>query len=132
MGKPNRKKFVKSHRSNLSKYKYSEEQSPPLLGSSENSIDRNVWLAHWQRLNQPWRTEPEIDAERQAYLAKCYTTAPDIIQGIYPFKDVRLSRADIEWLLATYGNESVGWSDELQLRGKGLDLRGADLRQADL
>ena len=37
-------------------------------------------------------------------------------QGVYPFKDIKLSRADIEWLLAMHegGRGPVEWSDERQ------------------
>src|SRR5215467_14180264 len=59
---------------------------------------------------------------------------PDFKQGIYPFKDLALSRADVEWLLATHenGRGAVDWSDESQRARTGLDLRGADLRRVDL
>ena len=71
------------------------------------------WLAHWKAQNQPWRTEPEISQEREEELAKRCDIKPDIDKGIYPFKDIKLSRADIEWLLATHedGRGPVDWSD---------------------
>jgi uncharacterized protein YjbI with pentapeptide repeats len=81
-----------------------------------------------------WRTEPQIDSERQAYLAcRCAITA-NIESGIYPFKDVRLSRADVEWLLATHKGmlEPVDREDERQRACAGLDLRGALLQQINL
>src|SRR5436305_7780509 len=82
----------------------------------------------------PWRTEAEIDFERQKYLTQRLAIQPDIQRGIYPFKDVKLTRADIEWLLITYekGCGPIDWSDRKQRRGLGLDLRGAALRQVDL
>lgn len=98
--------------------------------------DSEAWKAYWKAQDQPWRTEPEIDKERQEELAEHRTITPDIEKRIYPFKDMKLSRADIEWLLAT--NESGGkigpvdWSDESQREREGLDVRGADLRQVDL
>jgi Pentapeptide repeats (8 copies) len=51
-----------------------------------------------------------------------------------PFKDIKLSRADVEWLLATHdkGRGSIIWSDESQREREGLDLSGADLRNVDL
>src|SRR5262249_26234550 len=64
--------------------------------------DRETWGANWMDHNQGWRTEPEIDRERQAYLASRRAIEPNSRQGIYPFKDVKLSRADVEWLLATH------------------------------
>ena len=81
-----------------------------------------------------WRTEPEIDAERQKFLAGRLSIIPDIQQGIYPFKDVKLTRADIEWLLITHegGCGPVDWNDVQQRSRIGLDLRGADLRRVDL
>src|SRR5947209_15952642 len=81
-----------------------------------------------------WRTEPEIDIERQKILMQRLGVQPDIQQSIYPFKDIKLSRADIEWLLITHanGHGPVDWNDRKQRGLWGLDLRGADLRQVDL
>jgi uncharacterized protein YjbI with pentapeptide repeats len=81
-----------------------------------------------------WRTEPEIKLERQQFLTERLTTIPDIKQGIYPFKNIKLTRADIEWLLANHenGRGPVDWTDEQQQERIGLDLPGADLRQVDL
>src|SRR6266516_6562575 len=83
---------------------------------------------------EPWRTEPEIGQVRQEQLTRCLATTPDITRGIYPFKGMKLSRADVEWLLATHENEggSRARSDEQQQNRQGLDLRGADLRYVDL
>ncbi len=90
----------------------------------------------WKAQDQPWRTEPEIDAERQKYLAERRNITPDIEYGIYPFKDIQLSRADMEWLLAMHESGGifgpVDWNDESQRQREGLDLRGANLRQANL
>src|SRR3989440_12986486 len=81
-----------------------------------------------------WRTEPEIDSERQRFLAERLVIVPDIQRGIYPFKDVKLTRADIEWLLISQqgGCGPVDWNDVQQRGGIGLDLRGADLRRGVL
>src|SRR5437763_4829986 len=81
-----------------------------------------------------WRTEPEIDTERQKFLSERLAINPDIQRGIYPFKDVKLNRADIEWLLMTHegGHGPVDWNDIRQRNRVGLDLRGADLRHVDL
>jgi len=78
--------------------------------------------------------EPVIDSERQKFLISCLAITPDIQQGRYPFKDVKLTRADIEWLLKNHegGRGPVDWSDVQQRGRKGLDLRGADLRREDL
>src|SRR5258708_6055886 len=96
--------------------------------------DPEAWKAYWKAQGQPWRTEPEIDAERQTFLAERRSIIPDIKRGIYPFKDIRLNRADVEWLLATHekGRGPVNWGDESQRERYGLDLRGADLSQEDL
>jgi uncharacterized protein YjbI with pentapeptide repeats len=96
--------------------------------------DREAWKAYWKAQGQPWRTEPEIDGERQKYLAERRSIIPNTEQGIYPFKSIKLTRADVEWLLATHenGRGPVDWSDESQRRRQGLDLRGADLRRANL
>jgi uncharacterized protein YjbI with pentapeptide repeats len=86
----------------------------------------------------PWRTEPEIDEEQQTYLADRRAVKPDIENGIYPFKGIKLRRADVEWLLATHnsGRGPVQWEEERTKPRErmrwGLDLRGADLRGVSL
>ncbi len=96
--------------------------------------DRDAWHAHWKAQGQSWRTEPEIDLQRQAELAQTRAIVPDIERGIYPFKGVKLSRADVEWLLAIHDNRRgpVDWNDTHQRERQGLDLRGADLSNEDL
>lgn len=108
-----------------------QSQSQP---SRPHRDDRDGWRDYWQKMGQPWRTEPEIDAKRQRYLTERRAIIPDIKHGIYPFKDVKLSRADVEWLLATHenGRGPVDWEDESQHKREGLDLRGSDLRNVDL
>jgi Pentapeptide repeats (8 copies) len=96
--------------------------------------DSKALTTYWKEQGQPWRTEPEIDLERQVFLTERRSIPPDIKQGIYPFKDIKLSRADVEWLLATHenGKGAVDWKDESQRKREGLDLRGANVRQEDL
>ena len=59
------------------------------------SDNRDDWKAYWQQQGQLWRTEPEISAERQAYLNERRGITPDIKQGIYPFKDLEPKLAEI-------------------------------------
>lgn len=82
--------------------------------------DEEGWKAYWQAKGQEWRTEPEIDPQRQRYLNEGRSITPDIEQGIYPFKDIKLSRADVEWLLATHenGHGPVVWDNESQRERK--------------
>ena len=96
--------------------------------------DLDAWKMYWKAHGQSWRTEPEIDMKRQEELAQRRTLVPDIKQGIYPFKEVKLSRADVEWLLVTHdkGRGPINWNDESQRDRQGLDLRGADLSKVDL
>ena len=56
------------------------------------------------------------------------------VSGTNPFQNKKLSRADVEWLLATLenGRGPIDWHDEIQRERWGLDLRGADLRGVDL
>ena len=104
------------------------------LPQHPSSQDRTAWAGYWQEQGQPWRTEPEIDEERQQYLVKLRAIAPDIEKDIYPFKGVKLSRADVEWLIAIHEDdcEPGKSSDEKQRERAGLDMRGADLREVDL
>jgi len=102
-----------------------------------NTNDSETWKAYWKEQGQPWRTEPAIDEARQQQLLSYYQGIVDIERGMYPFKGVRLSRADVEWLLAMEEPRSA----ELSSRGSkggnrhksfGLDLRGVDLSQVNL
>ncbi|SRR6266567_3012635 len=96
--------------------------------------DCDAWVAYWKEQGQPWRTEPEIDLKRQAELARCRAIVPDIKKGTYPFKGMKLTRADVEWLLETHENSRgpMDLSDETQWKREGLDLRGADLCEVNL
>jgi uncharacterized protein YjbI with pentapeptide repeats len=103
-----------------------EQHAPPR--------DFDSWNAYWRSHGQSWRTEPEIDDQRQRYLVGLRAITPDIERGRYPFAGVQLTRANIEWLLATHedGRGPVDWSDLEQRQREGLDLRGADLHGVDL
>ena len=96
----------------------------------------SIPLYVWQALTLPWRSEPEIDVERQMYLSERRSIQSDSELGIYPFQGVKLSRADIEWLLMTHEDADqrgpVDLTDERQQARRGLDLRGADLCQVNL
>ncbi len=112
-----------------------EPGAPPAQGEQlPGPQDREQWPAFWTKQGQPWRTEPEIDVERQAELTARRSVTPDVTRGIYPFKGVKLRRADIEWLLATHedGRGPVDYHDKEQHDRAGLDLRGADLSHAHL
>src|SRR5437588_4386797 len=102
-----------------------------------NIHDSETWKAHWKEQGQPWRTEPIIDEERQQQLLSYSQEGVDIKRGMYPFKGVRLSRADVEWLLAMEGQRSAqestgGGNGGKHQKSFGLDVRGADLSQVNL
>jgi uncharacterized protein YjbI with pentapeptide repeats len=94
-----------------------------------------ITIPHASRAADPsWRTEPEIDIERQTYLTERHALVADLERGIYPFQDIPLSRADVEWLLITQEDHSdpLDGQDGHRRRCIGVDLRGADLRQINL
>jgi len=93
------------------------------------------WAARWRTQGMSWRTEPEIALDRQRELALRRSLPNDAAtRGCYPFGGVSLTRADVEWLLATHdgGRGPVAWDDLAQRTRDGLDLRGAALPGADL
>src|SRR5437868_2612799 len=99
-----------------------------------NTHDSETWKAYWKEQGQPWRTEPTIDEEQQQRLLSYYQGVVDIERGMYPFKGVRLSRADVEWLLAMEEQRGTDQSkhsgkDRNQYKSFGLDVRGANLSQ---
>jgi uncharacterized protein YjbI with pentapeptide repeats len=120
------------HRRSRQTSKQNGKQSLALQRPDDDDI--KAWKAYWQEKGQTWRIEPEISVERQKYLAERRSITPDIERGVYPFKDIKLNRADVEWLLATHddGRGPVDWGDESQREREGLDLRGANLQQVDL
>jgi uncharacterized protein YjbI with pentapeptide repeats len=96
------------------------------------TADRQAWRAYWVYCQQAWRIEPEISSTRQRELTVLRNRPADSEKGIYPFQKQRLSRADVEWLLATHeqGRGPVLPRD-VESR-TGLDLRGANLAGAHL
>jgi uncharacterized protein YjbI with pentapeptide repeats len=92
------------------------------------------WRAHWQKEGMSWRVEPEITKQRKEVLRQRLSIQSSVERGQYPFKGIRLSRADVEWLLAEHGGAlgPVDWADPDQRRRDGLDLRGADLSGVNL
>src|SRR5258706_11786306 len=103
---------------------------PPATALREAGEWRERWSAH----GQSWRTEPEIAAARQRSLAERRAIVANLARGVFPFSGMALSRADVEWLLATHeqGRGPVAWDEEGQRTREGLDLRGADLHGVDL
>lgn len=96
--------------------------------------DRDGWRAYWRSTGAQWRIEPEVPADRQAFLAERRVLIPNVALGVYPFAGVTLTRADVEWLLAAHedGRGPIDWEDAAQRTRPGLDLRGADLRRVSL
>jgi uncharacterized protein YjbI with pentapeptide repeats len=100
--------------------------------------NRDEWRAFWTAQRMPWRTAPEIDGEREHELDRQRNIGRNIAYSIYPFKDIEpsLTRADIEWLLATHiagGIQGpIEWEDASQRNRNALDLRGVTLHQVSL
>lgn len=122
----------------------SEQQTTTVVQECPAPEDYQSWPDYWKVQGMPWRTEPEIDEQRQRYLAERRAVEPDVENGIYPFRDengsIKLARADVEWLLATHESGGmrgpVDWALEntkpMEERRAGLDLHGADLKGVDL
>jgi uncharacterized protein YjbI with pentapeptide repeats len=115
-------------------FQHPQTQQVVCIQPQRSPASPEEWRTHWQAKGFPWRTEPDIDVKRQEELTRCRAIVPDIEKGIYPFKGMKLSRADIEWLLATHenGRGPVDWQDEAQRERQGLDMRGANLSHVDL
>jgi uncharacterized protein YjbI with pentapeptide repeats len=100
-----------------------------------NINEREAWPVYWQAQGMTWRGEPEIDEQRQQFLAERRDIVPDLVRGVFPFGGITLTRGDIEWLLATHVSLGVYgpvvWDEEKvkpdEQRRVGLDLRGAHL-----
>src|SRR5215467_9036150 len=120
----------------LSSRYISMQDHPSLSMSSSHPPDAEAWKAYWSKQGQSWRTEPVIDEERQQQLLSYSREDVDIERGRYPFKGVRLSRADIEWLAAMEEQRSAKARKDGGTRGQqqlfGLDVRGADLSGVNL
>lgn len=96
--------------------------------------DHAAWSEYWHAIGQPWRTEPLISSERQAELEERRKVRPKAAARRFPFSGMRLSRADVEWLLATHqsGRKPIDPDDLSQRRRHGIDLRMADVSGVDL
>jgi len=111
-----------------------QDQDTSQLTSHPTTDDPTAWRSYWRVKHGAWRTEPEISLERQEELQRHRSIVPDVEKGIYPFKGMKLNRADVEWLLATHdaGRGPVEWDNEQDRERWGLDVRGANLCHADL
>lgn len=81
-----------------------------------------------------WRREPSISSERVQELQARLKVATDVHNGVFPFAEMTLTRADVEWLLINHehGRGPVNWDDPTQRERRGIDLRGARLAGEDL
>lgn len=106
-------------------------RQPTIATANDTQED---WPRHWRVLGQPWRREPEIPSERQTAISERRAIQTDPLRKSYPFAQMVLTRADVEWLLATLedGRGPVDWDDHAQRARDGLDLRGARLIGVDL
>lgn len=130
-----RQSSTKQRRSGKVKTANQENDNQSLVAQQRPANDdKEAWKAYWKTQGQPWRIEPIIDVERQKYLDERRNVKPNIEQGIYPFKDIKLNRADIECLLATHenGRGPIDRSDLSQSARKGIDIRGAKLLYVNL
>jgi len=108
------------------------ERIPPLARPVLSN--RTEWQDYWNSLGQSWRTEPEINQERQEYFTERLAIQADLDEGIYKFRGIKLNRADVEWLLAQHedGRGPIDVHNPEHAGRVGIDLRGADLRGANL
>src|SRR5215472_16250939 len=63
------------------------EGSEQTNGQRQAPEGYDTWNAYWTAQGMPWRTAPEINEERQLYLAARRAVKPDIARGIFPFRD---------------------------------------------
>jgi len=120
----------------------SEQQSQPAADTIARPAPNGYssWPDYWKAQEMPWRTEPEIDVERQHYLMERRAIGVDTSRGAFPFREVKLNRADVEWLLATHESGGqvgpVQWNDPNQkedaLKRPGINLAYANLQGAKL
>src|SRR5437867_2195733 len=68
------------------------------LDTAERNIDKLI--EDWHKRSQGWRTDPEISIERQKYLTNCIQSLLPERPDLYPFLYEKLTRADVEWLIA--------------------------------
>ena len=105
------------------------------MASRPTSNDQRAWQLYWTDLGYSWRTEKEIDEQRQRFLQERLSLHGGSGEE-FPFNGHALTRADIEWLIAhhhdPFGSGPVVWDDSAQRQRKGIDLRGAVLHQQNL
>lgn len=88
--------------------------------------------------DESWRTEREIDVHRQRFLRRLRAriAETDAKGNTFPFRQgqqgIKLSRADVEWLLATHESSPVDWADRSQRLLHGPNINGAILDGVNL
>lgn len=109
----------------------SSPQNPPLAkyvySDRPTNGDRTHWQRYWAKRGLTWRWEPEISPTRQEDLAQWRSKIFDPIKHNFPFAGIELTRADIEWLLATHEDYQgpIGHHAAFKHEREGIDLRGA-------
>jgi hypothetical protein len=113
-----------------SKGKCVMREDPP---QHPTTVDRDAWRAYWHAQGTPWRTEPELDEQRQRFLAERRAIAPDIEHGIYPFREVsRASPEQRDWAAVQLGRASLREAHLEQAILTGAHLERATLGGAHL
>ncbi len=113
----------------------SGKQAPAIQRPAND--DTEGWKAFWKERGQPWRTEPEIDKDRQQDLERCLANIPmEREKDILFFDGFQLNRNDIEWLLATQKKPDrivyFNIDNEQRQRRESLALCGANLHKVNL
>ena len=47
-----------------------EQENEPKPQPNPSMDDSQAWLVYWEAQHQTWRTEPEIDEQRQTFLTE--------------------------------------------------------------
>ncbi len=111
-----------------------QEAARKLSGASQSSSATAPPIDNSPLGKYNWVREPTISIERRQELGLRLLIKPDVQLYHYPFAELKLSRADIEWLLLTHENGlgPVDWKSPARDERWGIDLRGADIRGVDL
>lgn len=92
---------------------------------------RQSWRNLWELTGKTWRFEPEISRHSREHLRDLLNVEANVAECRYPFSKQVLTRAELEYLLDPQ-DDALTAETGSQDTAITLDLRGADLRHADL
>ena len=93
-----------------------------MTNQQPDTDDPEAWQAYWDARGMRYRRDPEISEDRQAAFTQLQQLRSDA-----PFREIELSRADVEWLFWNSRTNRTNGEGETESIAKKLGLESFEL-----